>query len=141
MRQLLFILLITFTYAQTWCPICGNDLQEHHLTNHKASLYNEKNREYCSLRCMVVDAQEYGIKDKKVRNYTDKNFIDVEKAWYVVGSDITGVHSKISKIAFATHQEAAQFVSKHNGKIEDFNTTFALAKNSLDADNRFESLL
>ncbi|MEA2028790.1 MAG: nitrous oxide reductase accessory protein NosL [Campylobacterota bacterium] len=141
MKQLLFILLITFTHGATWCPICGNDLHTHQATNHKASLHNGHPREYCSLRCMVVDAKEYGITHQKVRNYSDQKFIDVQKAWYVVGSKRKGIHSKISKIAFDKRENAIIFANKYGGAVEDFNSTWRGAKASLKLDDRYESML
>lgn len=141
MKRLLFILLITFTHGATWCPICGNDLHSHQATHHKASLHNGHQREYCSLRCMVVDAKEYGIIHQKVRNYSNQKYIDVQKAWYVLGSKIKGVHSQVSKIAFENRKDAQKFIAQKGGNIQDFNATFALAQSSLSQDDKMDFLI
>ncbi|MBN2824317.1 MAG: nitrous oxide reductase accessory protein NosL, partial [Campylobacterales bacterium] len=111
MKKFLFLVfLLSFLYGSEWCPICGNDLALHQATSHKAKLHNDRERHYCSLRCLVVDSQEYGIKDIDVWDYQNKSFIDANRSFYVVGSSLKGVNSKVSKVAFATHQDAKIFI-------------------------------
>jgi len=138
MKKLLtLLLLITTLYSGEWCPICGNDLKMHTSTNHTAKLHNDRARHYCSLRCLVVDSQEYGIKDIQVRGYKSQKFIDANSSFYVVGSSIKGVNSKVSKVAFANESDAKAFVAKNGGELKSFEEAQKIASDSLQADNRY----
>jgi nitrous oxide reductase accessory protein NosL len=137
MKKLLLLLLFTFAYSAQWCPICGNDLNMHSKTNHKAKLHNDRERHYCSLRCLAVDAQEYGIKDIQVRDFKTQTFIDANRSLYVIGSSHKGINSKVSKVAFSSFKDAKEFVKKHGGEIKGFKESQKIALSSLQEDNRF----
>lgn len=136
-KLLLILLLISSLYGTQWCPICGNDLKLHAQTNHQAKLHNDRARHYCSLRCLVVDSQEYGIKDIKVRGYKKQKFIDANQSFYVVGSSIKGVNSKVSKIAFANQNDAKEFIKQNGGEIKSFEEAKGMASDTLKSDNRY----
>ncbi|MBN2826273.1 MAG: nitrous oxide reductase accessory protein NosL [Campylobacterales bacterium] len=133
----LLLLLMGFVYGYDGCPICGNDLKLHQATHHQAKLSNDRQRHYCSLRCLVVDTLEYGVKDIQVRDYASHRLIDANQSFYVVGSSLQGVHSKISKIAFLSHKEALDFAKQKGGSVKDFKEAFQIAHDSLEADNAY----
>jgi len=119
-----------------WCPVCGMNIKMFYKTSHVAKLKNETPRQYCSIRCLVVDMQEYGI-DKNSIKVVDANtqkMIDVSKAFYVVGSKIKGTMSKVSKLAFAKESDAKAFAKKYKGKVVDFKIALAMAEKSLKSD-------
>lgn len=86
-----------------WCPVCGMSLKMFYKTSHTSKLKNSTPRQYCSMRCLVSDMQEYGIKDDsiKVVDANTQKLIDAKSAYYVLGSKIKGTMSKVSKLAFA----------------------------------------
>ena len=119
-----------------WCPVCGMNIKMFYKTSHAAKLKNNTPRQYCSLRCLVVDMQEYGIdKDTiKVIDANTQNMIDANKAFYVVGSKIKGTMSKVSKLAFALEDDAKAFAKKYKGRVVDFKTALEMAEKSLKSD-------
>lgn len=119
-----------------WCPICGMNLKMFYKTSHASKLQNGTKRQYCSMRCLVVDMQEYGIDENDIRVVDAKTqkLIDAKKAHYLLGSKVKGTMSKISKLAFENIDDAKAFKKKYKGKIVDFDTALKSAKESLKSD-------
>ncbi|MCK5293148.1 MAG: nitrous oxide reductase accessory protein NosL [Arcobacteraceae bacterium] len=119
-----------------WCPVCGNDIKKFYKTSHSAQLQNETSRQYCSIRCLASDMQEYGLIDNSIRVIDAKTqkSIDAKSAFYVVNSKARGTMSKVSKLAFALEIDALAFVKKYNGKVVDFQTALKMAQDSLKLD-------
>jgi len=88
------------------------------------------------MRCLVVDMQEYGIdrSDIKVIDASTQKFIDAKEAFYVLGSKVKGTMSKISKLAFASKEDAYKFVKKYKGRVVSFEEALNSAKESLKSD-------
>ncbi len=128
--------LIQTGQEKHWCPICGMNLKMFYKTSHTSKLQNGNPRQYCSMRCLVVDMQEYGIDsdDIKVVDASTQKLIEAKDAFYVLGSKVKGTMSRVSKLAFASEQEAQKFVKRHKGKVVDFNTALNSAKESLKSD-------
>ncbi len=128
--------LIQSSKEKLWCPVCGMNLKMFYKTSYTAKLQNSHKRQYCSIRCLVVDMQEYGIDIKtiKVMDVHTQKYIDASSAYFVVGSKVKGTMSKISKLAFGTKLDAEHFVKKYGGKIVDFQMALQLAKKSLTSD-------
>ncbi len=121
---------------KNWCPVCGMNIKMFYKTSYTAKLKNDTPRQYCSMRCLVMDMKEYGLDTKTIKAvdaHTQK-LIDASTAYYVVGSKVKGTMSKVSKLAFASKSDALDFVKKYKGKIVDFDTAIAMAKNSLKSD-------
>ncbi|MEA2091769.1 MAG: nitrous oxide reductase accessory protein NosL [Campylobacterota bacterium] len=119
-----------------WCPVCGMNLKMFYKTSHASKLKNGTARQYCSIRCLVVDMQEYGIdtSDIKVIDASTQKLIDAKEAFYVLGSKVKGTMSKVSKLAFASKDDADKFVKKHKGRVVDFEEALNSAKESLKSD-------
>lgn len=119
-----------------WCPVCGMKIEDFYKTSHASKTHNHKNRQYCSIRCLVVDMKEYDIKidDIKVVDASTQKFIDAKSAFYVVDSDVAGTMSKVSKLAFASRETAEDFNMEHGGKIVDFKSALKMANESLKSD-------
>jgi nitrous oxide reductase accessory protein NosL len=119
-----------------WCPVCGMNLKMFYKTSYIAKLQNSRDRQYCSLRCLVVDMQEYGIDKKsiKVVDAHTQKIIDASSAYFVIGSRVKGTMSKISKLAFASKVDAQNFMKKYGGEIVDFDFALKSAKESLSSD-------
>ncbi len=119
-----------------WCPVCGMSIKAFYKTSHTSKLHNETPRQYCSIRCLAVDMQEYGIDTNhiKVIDASTQKMIDATTAFYVVGSKVPGTMTKVSKLAFKSEADAKEFVAKKKGKIVDFKTALSMAQKSLKSD-------
>jgi copper chaperone NosL len=119
-----------------WCPICGMNIEAFYKTSHTSKIHNHKDRQYCSMRCLAVDMQEHAINidDIKVVDVATQKLIYAKSAYYIVGSDVAGTMSKVSKLAFADKEAAEDFNMEHGGKIVDFTTALKMAQDSLALD-------
>ena len=128
--------LIQKGHEKYWCPVCGMSIKAFYKTSHTSKLQNETPRQYCSMRCLVVDMKEYGIDTStvKVVDAKSEKLIDAASAFYVVGSKIQGTMSKVSKLAFKNEADAKEFVKKNKGKILTFKEALSIAQDSLKSD-------
>ncbi|OHE00398.1 MAG: hypothetical protein A2W82_02535 [Sulfurimonas sp. RIFCSPLOWO2_12_36_12] len=119
-----------------WCPVCGMSIEANYKTSHTSKINNHTNRQYCSMRCLAVDMQEYKINsnDVKVVDVVTQKLINAKSAFYVVGSDIKGTMSKVSKLAFSNKEAAEDFSIENGGEIVDFKTALKMAQDSLSSD-------
>ena len=129
-------LLIQKGAEKHWCPVCGMSLKMFYKTSHTAKLHNERARQYCSMRCLVVDMQEYGIDTSsiKVIDAKSEQLIDARSAFYVLNSKVKGTMSKVSKLAFKSESDAQDFAKKNRGEVVSFDKALAMAKESLNSD-------
>lgn len=119
-----------------WCPVCGMKIGMFYKTSHSAKLDDNTNRQYCSMRCLSVDNENNKIQKNsiKVVDAKTEKLIDAKNATYILGSKVQGTMSKLSKLAFASKEDALDFQKKYGGKILSFNETFQNAKESLSKD-------
>ncbi len=123
--------------SKYWCPVCGMKIEDYYKTSYTAKLkMNGNNRQYCSIRCLVTDMQEYGIDEKSISVVDAKTqkYIMAKDAFFVVGSKISGTMSKDSKLAFKEEKDALEFKKIYKGKIVSFKEALEMAKNSLKED-------
>ena len=110
------------------CAMCGMNLVKFYKTNHAAKL-NGKNIQYCSLHCLTEHIKHGAeLENPMVVDVTSLKFIPVTEAFYVVGSDVKGTMSPVSKYAFKNLNDAKKFQKKHGGKIVDFYSAWQIAK-------------
>jgi nitrous oxide reductase accessory protein NosL len=110
------------------CPMCGMNLVKYYKTNHAAKLDGE-NIQYCSIHCLTRHINEGAeLENPMVVDVTSLKFIPVTEAFYVVGSDVKGTMSAVSKYAFKNLEDAKAFQKKHGGKILDFYSAWQEAK-------------
>ena len=71
---------------KNWCPLCGMSIKMFYKTSYTAKLKNNTPRQYCSMRCLVMDMQEYGIdmKSVKVVDAQTQKLIDAQKAFLLL---------------------------------------------------------
>ena len=101
-----------------WCSICGMNLKMFYKTSYIAG-----DKQYCSVRCLVADdMKNHNIDFDKVKVIDAKNQkpILAKDAIFVVGSDVKGTMSRVSKLAFSTKTDAKEFIKAHGGKITTF---------------------
>ena len=124
--------------TKNWCPVCGMNLKMFYKTNHALKLDNGTAKQYCSIRCLCADKLNHKnhILETLVVDAKTEKFINVENAFYVIGSKATGTMTKTSKIAFSKKKDAVAFSKKFSGqKILNFKATEKLAKEQMQNDN------
>jgi nitrous oxide reductase accessory protein NosL len=110
------------------CAICGMNLTKFYKTSHIAS-HEGKEVQYCSIHCLEHHLKDGAqVKNPEVVDVSSLKFIPVLEAYYVVGSDVRGTMSRVSKYAFKNLEDAKKFQKKHGGKIMDFQGALAAAK-------------
>lgn len=118
-----------------YCPKCGMTLPMFYKTNHAAHV-NGKVEQYCSIHCLAETIAEGGkVTGIKVVDNTTLEFIDVIKAWYVMGSDKAGTMSMTSKYAFGKKSDAEKFAKEFGGKVMTFYAVLDSVKSTLDAES------
>jgi len=127
--------------AKKFCPECGMTLHMFYKTNHVGVTKNGKVKQYCSLHCLVEDKikNHRHFKNKKVVDVTSLKFINVGKAFYVVGSSKKGTMSKKSKYAFKNKADAEAFAKKFGGKVVRFKKAYKIASKALDKEMKMIS--
>lgn len=121
-----------------WCPVCGMSIKKFYKTSHTSTLENGTPRQYCSIRCLAKDKEEYGIDENKIKviDVKHEKLIDAKKAFYVIGSKVKGTMSMTSKLAFEKELDAKEFIKQYGGKIASFTEAFKEAQNSLKEDDK-----
>ena len=125
--MVLFILMLSVfalstpkTQAQRWCNLCAMDLQKYRLTKYILTMADGSKKYTCSIHCSAIILGRQKAEDVRTANYLTGDMINAKKACYLVGSDIRGVMSQVSKLAFTDKNEALEFQRNHGGKLTDF---------------------
>lgn len=125
-------------WDQKWCPLCGMDLDVYHSTCHRLFYNDGRIVGYCSIHCAAKDYRKYKEQVAKmdVADFSTGEFIPAEGAHYLVGSDLPGVMSVVSKKAFASLDKAKKFQKEHGGDILSFRETLDIVYAGLDKDQQ-----
>lgn len=111
-----------------YCTRCGMDLVMFYKTSHAAK-HGDTDFQYCSIHCFAEHLDSgTSLDDIKVVDTASLKLIDAKKAYYVVGSQVRGTMSRVSKYAFLNENDAKEFQAKNGGKIMDFSHTLEKAK-------------
>jgi len=127
------------TYAKQWCPITGLNIKNNYKVSYIANLaVNGNPRQYVSLYSLVKDMEDFGLEEQsiKVIDVTSEKYIDVNSAFFVIGSRVHGTNSKLSKLAFTEKKDANNFIKRYGGKIVEFNEVLQSAKESFKKDEK-----
>ena len=129
-RTASFIILFSFIMFQgptlagerRECSLCGMYLDQYKSTVHVIVFKDGTREETCSLACAakVYAKEKARIKTVLAADFLTGGIMDAEHAVYLEGSDIPGVMSYTSRIAFRTKDDAKTFQKKHGGKIVTF---------------------
>lgn len=110
------------------CGRCGMNLVKFYKTSHSA-IHNGVKHQYCSMHCLLDHlADGINLDDPQVVDVNSLKFIDIREAHYVVGSNMRGTMTQISKYAFSTEGYARDFQDKYGGEIMDFYKALEIAK-------------
>ncbi|MFT7859517.1 MAG: nitrous oxide reductase accessory protein NosL [Sulfurimonas sp.] len=110
------------------CHICGMHLVKFYKTGYMAE-GQDRAYQYCSLHCLADHLNQGAeLKNPQVIDVSTLKPIPVLQAYYVVGSDVRGTMSRVSKYAFSTLEAAQKFQKEHGGKIVDFSSALKEAQ-------------
>lgn len=125
-------------WDQKWCPLCGMDLDVYRSTCHRLHYTDGRVIGYCSIHCAAKDYRKGKGEIAKidVADFASGEFFSVEQARYLVGSDLPGVMTVVSKKAFSSLEEAKKFQAEHGGEILSFEKTLSMVYAGMDRDNR-----
>jgi len=104
-------------------------------TSHSAKV-NGKQKQFCSIHCLAQTINsKKKVTDIQVVDAVGLEFIDANKAFYVVHSNKKGTMSRVSKYAFKTKQEALAFQKRFGGKIMNFKEALQVAQKDFTANH------
>jgi copper chaperone NosL len=104
------------------CVLCGMYLDIYAKTRYTITFDDGSSQSTCSLACAarIMNEHKGRTRDVKVGNYLSGELIEARSAFYLEGSDVPGVMSNTSRIAFPSKQAAQDFRKKHGGRIITF---------------------
>lgn len=121
------------------CPLCGMD--RHQFAHSRMLIHYTDGSQFgaCSLHCAALEMAYHPGKIPTTIEVADLNthrLVDVETATWVIGGDKTGVMTANPKWAFATADDARQFVNAHGGTVVDFEQAISAAYADMYTDTR-----
>jgi len=123
------------------CPYCGMDRKQYNHSRHLIQYSDNLVDGTCSLHCAALSLALNLDRGAKVIYAADygaaadlKPLVDVQQATYLIGSDIKGVMTRQSKVAFASRQTAQDMLAGHGGQLSDFDAALRAAYASMADD-------
>jgi nitrous oxide reductase accessory protein NosL len=136
----MLILFSTITWAEEerWCPLCGMNLKMYHQTSNRLTFSDGSKIQTCSIFCaaQIYEKRATEIDRWEVIDYETKIFIDAKKAHWLIGSDITGVMTAVSKIAFSSLADTQKFLKSHGGTINTFDDALNRTLSDMGSDRK-----
>lgn len=105
------------------CKYCGMDREKFAHSRTFVEYDDGKAEGFCSIHCAAVDLAVHINRSPlriSVGDYTTKELIDAEKAFWVIGGTKPGVMTKRAKWAFKTQEDVDAFVRGNGGSIATF---------------------
>ena len=121
-----------------WCPLCGMSLKMYHQTSNRLTFSDETKVQTCSIFCTAqfYEKRPTEIERWEVVDYATKMFMDAKKAHWLIGSDIPGVMTAVSKLAFLTMDDAKKYQQKHGGTIGTFDDALNRTLSDMGSDRK-----
>lgn len=123
------------------CPYCGMDRTQYHHSRMLVHYSDDLADGTCSLHCAAislslnVDREPKGIYVADNAALGDiKPLIEVDKAVFLIGSQLKGVMTKRSKVAFGAEAAAKDAQAKNGGELGDFGKALLAAYTDMSAD-------
>ena len=137
-------LLLTLSYDSDakeepqWCPLCGMNLKMYHQTNNRLAFFDGEKTQTYSIFCA---AQFYEKRPTEIDRWEavdceTKGWIDARKAHWLVGSDIPGVMTAISELAFLSVEDVKKYQKKHGGTIGTFDDALNRTLSDMGSDRK-----
>jgi mono/diheme cytochrome c family protein len=121
---------------QKYCPLCSMNLEMYRKTNHWLTFSDGTKTGYCSIHCaaIVYNQRASEIDHWDVANYDTGELFDARAAYFLVGSDLPGTMTPVSKLAFNFRNVALKYQEEHGGKLVSFEEALKLAIEGLGED-------
>jgi nitrous oxide reductase accessory protein NosL len=147
MLATLFLLTAVAVYAETMkdiqehknCKFCGMDREKFAHSRMLTEYDDGSSFGSCSIHCTAIDSAQTLDKQLKaimVGDYNQKNLIDAEKAYWVIGGKKPGVMTKTAKWAFADKKDAEAFIKENEGKLANFEDAMKAAYEDMYNDTK-----
>lgn len=138
----LFFLFLPFDIdakeEPTWCPLCGMNLKMYHQTSNRLTFSDKSDVQTCSIFCAAqfYEKRPTEIERWEVVDYETKKWIDAKKAHWLIESDIPGVMTAVSKLAFLAMDDAKKYQKKHGGTIGTFDDALNRTLSDMGSDRK-----
>ena len=116
------------------CPYCGMDRRYNHKARMLIHYGNDLPDPLCSIHCGTISLAINLALDPKVIYVADnavdvdpRPLIDAERATFLVGSDLPGVMTWNSKVAYGSSEAAAAAQKAHGGNLMTFAETLKVS--------------
>jgi nitrous oxide reductase accessory protein NosL len=121
-----------------WCPLCGMNLKMYHQTSNRLTFSNKSDVQTCSIFCaaQLYEKRPTEIERWEVVDYETKKWIDAKKAHWLIGSDIPGVMTAVSKIALSSSEDAQKYQKNHRGTIGTFDDALNRTLSDMGSDRK-----
>jgi nitrous oxide reductase accessory protein NosL len=113
------------------CEFCGMSRKGYGYSRMLVRYADGSEKGVCSLHCAIVDIEENPgkvVQSLLVADRNNRELIDAEAAFWVIGGRKRGVMTAEPKWAFGSRAAAAEFVSAYGGKIVPWPEVLAAAK-------------
>jgi copper chaperone NosL len=121
------------------CKYCGMDREKFAYSRVLIEYEDGVSVGTCSIHCAAIELATNIDKTPKtvwVGDYKDKNLVDTENAFWVIGGSKMGVMTKNAKWAFGKDEDAKEFVAANGGKLASFDEAIKASYEDMYADTR-----
>ena len=121
---------------QKYCPLCSMNLKMFWKTTHWLTFSDGTKTGYCSIHCAAIIYKKRAseIDHWEVVDYDTDKLFDARAAYFLIGSDLPGTMTPVSKLAFNMRHVAEKYQKEHGGKIGNFNEALERALEGLGED-------
>lgn len=123
------------------CPYCGMDRNKFHHSRMLIQYSDDLADGTCSIHCAAISLSLNVDRDPKALWVGDnaapgevKPLVEVDKAWFLVGSKIPGVMTANSKVAYGGEDAAKAAQAAQGGEIVRFDQALLLAYTDMSKD-------
>jgi len=119
-------------------PSLWHDLKMYHQTSNRLTFSDGTKVETCSIFCAAqyYEKRPTEVDRWEVVDYETKKWIDAKRARWLVGSDIPGVMTAISKVAFLSVEDVKKYEKKHGGTIGTFDDALNRTLSDMGSDRK-----
>ncbi len=123
------------------CPYCGMDRKQFHHARMLVHYSDDLADGTCSLHCAAISLSLNVDREPKAIYVADnasaaeiKPLVEADKATFLIGSQIKGVMTKRSKVAYASEEAAKASLAVNGGELGDFDKTLTAAYTDMAQD-------
>ena len=123
------------------CPYCGMDRRQYHHSRMLIQYSDNLPDGVCSLHCAAISLAVNVDREPKTiwvadnaSNAEIKPLIDVDQATFLIGSQIKGVMSKRSKVAYGSETAARAAMAANGGELGRFDQALLAAYTDMSQD-------